>query len=211
MYGLIKIKDVYQHATTTPISSRFLLYPISAEIYLVVESLISLVYDISSLNKIDYWDKLILFFSSRCFNNVNGYQAYPIYLASHIIENIKRMPALSSFDTFSQSLNSLQSLVPYNSAVDTDISCNDVMKALFSFSQEASIGPDGILPQHLKELTRKSTGKSRTLLQTAITLFVKIVLTGAMPPDIRPFFFGAALVAFHNKGGVLRPIATGAL
>ena len=36
-----------------------------------------------------------------------------------------------------------------------------------------------------------------------------MVLTGAMPPDIRPFFFSAALVAFYNKGGVLRPIATG--
>jgi len=36
-----------------------------------------------------------------------------------------------------------------------------------------------------------------------------LVLTGGVPPLVRPSFFGATLLPFTKKGGGLRPIAVG--
>ena len=83
---------------------------------------------------------------------------------------------------------------------------HDVLAAIKSFPAGSSGGPDGLRPQHLKDLTNKQVGE--TLLDS-ITDFVNFVLLGKTPTWIRPFFFGASLFAFSKKDGGIRPIAVG--
>ena len=46
-------------------------------------------------------------------------------------------------------------------------------------------------------------------LLTALTDFCSLVLRGDVPQEVRPFFFGASLVALRKKSGGVRPIAVG--
>ena len=78
-----------------------------------------------------------------------------------------------------------------------------------SFSHKAEVGPDGIYPQHLKELISKSAGEGGASLLTALTYFVNKTFKDGTPPDICQFFCGAALVAFNYKSGNMRPMAIG--
>ena len=82
-----------------------------------------------------------------------------------------------------------------------------VRKAIFSFPAGSSGGPDGLSPQHLKDLV-VAEGVSSGLL-TALTALVNILTEGQIPEEIRPFFFGGRLVALDKKGGGIRPIAIG--
>ena len=93
--------------------------------------------------------------------------------------------------------------------ISVDVSRGDVAKAVCSFSHKAEVGPDGIYPQHLKELISKSAGEGGASLLTALTYFVNKTFKDGTPPDICQFFCGAALVAFNYKGGNVRPIAIG--
>ena len=45
------------------------------------------------------------------------------------------------------------------------------------------------------------------MLLPALVSFVQLVLEGATPSSIRPFFFGANLTALHKKQGGIRPMA----
>ena len=47
-----------------------------------------------------------------------------------------------------------------------------------------------------------------TLLQV-LTVFVNLVLSGEVPTEVRPMFFGASLIALNKKGGGICPIADG--
>ena len=83
----------------------------------------------------------------------------------------------------------------------------DVLKAIKSFPAGSSGGPDGLRPQHLSELVAcQSMGAN---LLSSVTRFVNLVLDGKCPPDVRPVFFGARLLALEKKGGGYRPIAIG--
>jgi len=62
-------------------------------------------------------------------------------------------------------------------------------------------------PQHLKDMTNSSNVEASSLL-TALASFSTLVLEGK-PPAIRPFLFGATLVALDKKGGGVRPTAIG--
>lgn len=70
-------------------------------------------------------------------------------------------------------------------------------------------GPDGLRPQHLKDLVGPATGGGVHSLLSALASFVTLVLAGRTPPSIRPFFFGATLIALEKKDGGVRPIAVG--
>ena len=50
-------------------------------------------------------------------------------------------------------------------------------------------------------------GHSRLL--SSLAAFFSLVLEGRTPDSIRPFFFGARLIALQKKGGGIRPIAVG--
>ena len=85
----------------------------------------------------------------------------------------------------------------------TDIDCFStleffVQKALMSFPNGSSAGLDGIPPQILKTLTAKSNGQTGLNFLKALTNLVKVILEGKVPFELRPYFFGAKLVALKK-------------
>ena len=84
-----------------------------------------------------------------------------------------------------------------------------VHKALMSFPNGSSAGPDCIAPQILKDLTAKSNGQTGLNFLKALTSLVNIILDGKVPDELRPYFFGAKLIALKKPDGGLRPIAIG--
>ena len=96
----------------------------------------------------------------------------------------------------------------------TDIDCFStseffVHKALMSFPNGSSAGLDGISPQILKDLTAKSNGQFGLNFLKALTNLVNVILEGKVPFKLRPYFFGAKLIALKKPDGALRPIAVG--
>ena len=86
------------------------------------------------------------------------------------------------------------------------VSVEDVAQAIKSFPNGSAGGPDGLRPQHMKDMTNLSNVEASSLLM-ALASFSTLVLEGKTPPAIRPFLFGATLVALDKKGGGVRPIA----
>ena len=96
----------------------------------------------------------------------------------------------------------------------TDIDCFStseffVHKALMSFPNGSSAGLNGISPQILKDLTAKSNGQTGLNFLRASTNLVNMILEGKVPFELRPYFFGAKLIALKKPDGELRPIAVG--
>ena len=85
----------------------------------------------------------------------------------------------------------------------------DIMSAIKSFRPGSAGGPDGLRPQHLKDLTNTSTGDAGQRLLCRLTEFTNLCLTGRVPAVIQPVFCGAALCALNKKEGGIRPIAVG--
>lgn len=85
-------------------------------------------------------------------------------------------------------------------------SVDQVRGAIKSFPSGSSGGPDGLRPQHLKDMTEKQVGGS---LLASLTNFVNLILAGKVPVWVRPHLFGASLLAFAKKDGGVRPIAVG--
>ena len=84
-----------------------------------------------------------------------------------------------------------------------------ILKVISSFPNGSGGGSDGLLPQHLKDLTSPSAGDGGASLLSALVSLVTLVLEGKTPPSIRPFFFEARLTALTKKSGGVRPIAVG--
>jgi len=87
------------------------------------------------------------------------------------------------------------------------VSESDVRQAVLSFLAGSSGGPDGLRPQHLKNLVLYRESGSDFL--AALTLFVNSVLAGSCPQNIAPYFFGGRLLALSKNSGGIRPIAVG--
>lgn len=84
-----------------------------------------------------------------------------------------------------------------------------VLSAIQSFPTGSASGPDGLRPQHIKDLIFSPTGGGSDLLIHSLTNFVNLVIRGDVPVPARPFFFGASLVALNKDDGGVRPIAVG--
>ena len=89
------------------------------------------------------------------------------------------------------------------------VTANVVKTAILSFPAGSAGGPTGMCPQIMKDLISPSNGDAGTRLLEKLTEFVNLVLSGNLPPRIRPIFFGANLIALGKKGGGIRPIAVG--
>ena len=89
------------------------------------------------------------------------------------------------------------------------VSPGDVTKAIFSFPTSSAGGPDGLRPQHLKDLVIYTQSEGSDSLIESLTNFVNFVIGGDVPVGARPFFFGATLTALNKKDGGVRPIAVG--
>ena len=83
-----------------------------------------------------------------------------------------------------------------------------IVRAIKSFPNGSAGGPDGLMPQHLKDLISSGAGSGREAILSTLASFVELVLSGNTPTSVRPFFFGANLIALQKGGGV-RPIAVG--
>ena len=84
---------------------------------------------------------------------------------------------------------------------------NEVRKAILSFPAGSTGGPDGLRPQHLKDLLQcRESGPD---FQAALTGFVNTVLAGHCPNAISPLFFSGRLIALTKSSGGIRPIAVG--
>jgi len=82
-----------------------------------------------------------------------------------------------------------------------------VAAATHSFPAGFSGGPDGIRPQHLRDLiTNKETGLP---LVTALTALVNLLMNGNCPPSVTSVLFGGRPIALQKKSGGIRPIAIG--
>ena len=89
------------------------------------------------------------------------------------------------------------------------ISPKDIVKAIHSFSGGSAGGPDGLRPQHLKDLICNSVGKNRALFLKSLTSFINMVLSGKTPPEVRSFFFGASLIPLNDEKGKIKAIPIG--
>ena len=78
-----------------------------------------------------------------------------------------------------------------------------------SFPNGSSAGLDGILPQILNDLTAKLNGQTGLSFLRALTNLVNVILGGKLPFELRPYFFGAKLIALKKPDGGLRPVAIG--
>jgi len=84
---------------------------------------------------------------------------------------------------------------------------NEVRRAVLSFPSGSAGGPDGLRPQHIRDMLLCREAGSDFL--TALTAFVNLVLAGGCPADVAPVFFGGRLLALKKKSGGIRPIAVG--
>ena len=88
-----------------------------------------------------------------------------------------------------------------------EVSEDDVKMAILSFPAGFSCGPDGIRPQHLKDLIQcQEAGPN---LHLALTLFTNTVLEVRCPCGIVAIFFGGRLIALTKKSDGLRPVVVG--
>ena len=107
------------------------------------------------------------------------------------------------------------SQIPPNPTMSTlyafGVSCADVIQAVRSFSCGLAGGADRLHPQHRKDLLQQvgDEGLDECPLLTVLADFCSLVLRGDVPRAVRPFFFGASLVALRKKTGGVRPIAVG--
>jgi hypothetical protein len=83
----------------------------------------------------------------------------------------------------------------------------EVRHAVLSFPGGSSGGPDGLRPQHLRDLVlcRENGGD----FLSALTAFTNLVLAGQCPTEVARIFFGGRLLAFKKKTGGVRPIVVG--
>ena len=85
----------------------------------------------------------------------------------------------------------------------------DLYKAIISFPNGSAAGPDKIVPQIFKDLVSKSNGSAGLIFLKSLTKLINLIGDGKIPEPLRPFFFGAKLIALIKIDGGLRPIAIG--
>lgn len=83
----------------------------------------------------------------------------------------------------------------------------EVRQAILSFPAGSSGGPDGLRPQHLRDMLQCTVTGSEFL--TSACAFTNLILSGGCPAAVAPIFFGGKLLALNKKGGGIRPIAVG--
>jgi hypothetical protein len=103
-----------------------------------------------------------------------------------------------------------QQPLPPNPNVPTPVfDVKDVKNAIASFKPDSAAGPDGLRPDHLKDLTSKMTGDAGSQLLQSLAILCNKILAGNVTPEICPIFFGASLIALNKEKGGIRPIAVG--
>ena len=87
---------------------------------------------------------------------------------------------------------------------------DNLFKALHYFKKGTARGPDGLVPQHLIDMTGDTLGEPASrLIGTLVTFMNKIIFPGKVPSFVRDLFYGANLIALSKPDGGVRPIAVG--
>src|SRR6218665_3058935 len=86
------------------------------------------------------------------------------------------------------------------------ISERSIVNAISSFPPGSAAGPDGVTPQHLKDLI--SVGADCSLIRQLSEL-VNLMLEGSLPVEVNEIICGANLIALKKRDGGIRPIAVG--
>ena len=98
---------------------------------------------------------------------------------------------------------------PKESTSSSLISEEEVAQAIRSFPNDSAGGPEGLRPQHLKDLVSTSAERPGKELLNTLTSFINLVVSGKTPHEAHSTFFGASLIALRKKGEGVRPIAVG--
>lgn len=77
------------------------------------------------------------------------------------------------------------------------------------FPNGSASGIDGILPQHLKDLTSPTTGEAGLKLLRAISKLSNLMLSGKIPFRQCSILYGTTLCALSKKDAGIRPITVG--
>ena len=99
--------------------------------------------------------------------------------------------------------------VPELSEAFAHITEKEVAMGIKSFPSGSAGGPDGLCPQHLKDLTSESAERGGRELLSSLTSFINHILEGNAPHSVCPILFGATFIALRKKEGGIRPIAIG--
>ena len=78
------------------------------------------------------------------------------------------------------------------------VSPTKVKKAVTSFPAGSAGGPNGLLPQHLKDLVSPTLGEVGASFDETLASFVSQLISGNVP---HPFFFGARLLGLNKLDG----------
>lgn len=98
---------------------------------------------------------------------------------------------------------------PQKKAEHLMVSEQDVVKNINGFPNGPAAGIDGILPQHIKDLTAPNTGEAGLKLVKSITNLCNFMLAGKIPSKLCAIMYGASLCALNKEQGGIRPIAVG--
>ena len=80
------------------------------------------------------------------------------------------------------------------------VSSENIRKGIRSFKNGSSAGPDGLAPQHRKDLISETLGEvSQRLVEVLVKFTNEIVLRGNIPSAVSSSFFGASLIALSKK------------
>jgi len=82
------------------------------------------------------------------------------------------------------------------------VDVSEVRKAILSFPSGSAGGPDGVRPQHIRDMMPCQEAGADFL--SALTDFVNSVIAGHCPTDVAPVFFGGRLLALNKKTGGIR-------
>ena len=88
-------------------------------------------------------------------------------------------------------------LVPTTDTPPLQVSPSAVRAAIQSFPNGSAAGPDGLRPQHLKDLLVGAPDDSQLLV--AVTDLTNLLLEGKTPSSVRGSLFGANLLAIRKK------------
>ena len=124
-------------------------------------------------------------------------------------ENLDTLEKLKEKHPSPHPSSDIPSLRANDSINELDITPSVVRKAVFAFPAGSAGGPDGLRPQHLKDIMRSTKDDLDSTFLSALTAFIGQVVAGNVPQAVRPHFFGATLIGLSKEDGGVRPIAIG--
>jgi len=121
------------------------------------------------------------------------------------------VPSPESFNALSEKHPAASSNLTELPAPRTDqclsVDESEVRRAVLSFPAGSAAGPDGLRPQHIRDMLLCREAGAEFL--SALTDFVNLVIAGLCPSNVAPILFGGRLLALSKKTGGIRPIAIG--